>query len=79
MIHELKEWCIQRFVPQDAQLVNDYVSFNRKRNSIEVTLYYRTHNGEGRKRRVDLEFTLTGQGDVDATQTVTLNHPSYVS
>jgi hypothetical protein len=70
MIHELKEWAIQNYIPQDSVLVNDYVNFSRTRKSVEVTLYYRTHNGEGRKRRVDLEFKLTGQADVDATQTV---------
>lgn len=70
MIHELKEWAIQHFVPRDGVLVADYVNWNRERESIEVTLYYRTHNGEGRKRRVDLEFPLVSHGDVDATQPV---------
>lgn len=70
MVHELREWCIQRFVPPGSALVNDYVWFTRSRQSVEVTLYYRTHNGEGRKRRVDLEFTLKNKGDVDATQPI---------
>lgn len=70
MIHELREWAIQHYLPQGSVLVNDYISWNRKRGSVEVTLYYRPHDGEGRKRRVDLEFTLTGQGDVEATQAV---------
>lgn len=70
MVHELRDWCIQRFVPSGSVLLNDYVNFTRSRESIEVTLYYRPYNGEGRKRRVDLEFTLTNKSDLDATYPV---------